>query len=64
MEQDIAGSAVTGGSVIKSYSLSKDNFANFDIVLGTIILQPGNVLTLIASAGTTQAAAINWLEYE
>ena len=63
-EEDFSATAVTNGSIIKTFSLAKDSSLNIDIKPGEIILQPGDILSLVASLGTTQSASINWLEYE
>lgn len=63
-EVDTAGAYSFGGTVIANYALAKDSNLNLDIKNGDIKLEPGDILTIVSDNSTTQAAAVNWIEYE
>lgn len=64
---DVAGTTVTGGTIVQSYSSCFGSSFVVDLSSYNILLYPGNILTLAstmsASAGTTKVnVSINWSE--
>jgi hypothetical protein len=65
MESDVAGTTVTGGTVIASFSVGKDSGTKFDLASLGIIMKPGSIYTVsaqTAGASAAMGASLSWVE--
>ena len=62
-EYDTSGT-VTGGSTIFIYNIPKSSTSSNRIDLGTIELEPGDILTISSNNTTDQGASIIWTSVE
>jgi hypothetical protein len=64
MESDTAGTTVTNGILLASFSVGKDSGAAFDLNNLDIVMKPGSTYTVSSLAGASGAmsAALTWVE--